>query len=213
MARALNRRELGLLLAGAVVLFVVLYLKYGGGDILPGADTNDVADKKKNKDLIPAPMVRMDLVDQEAEPFDPNGRDLFKYAQRPPSARELARMRAEAERARKEAEALAKRQAEEAAQRAEAERARQIEVAKLPPPPPPKPQPPTIAFKYIGYLGPKNARIAVFDDAGEMLLARKGETIREQFRVVDIKYDTVVMGFTNTQFQKDTRELPLTGKK
>jgi hypothetical protein len=156
------------------------------------------------------PRVRMDLLAREAEVYDGKGRDLFKYAPRPPSPAELRRLRAEAEAARRAEEEARKRAEEEARRRAEEEARRQVEIARNPPPPP-KPQPPSITFRYIGNFGPKEERIVAFDDGKGVFVARIGEVVREQFRVVDVKHNAVVMGYTRPEFQSQVKELPLSG--
>lgn len=106
-----------------------------------------------------------------------------------------------------------RRQAQEAAEKA-AEAAKKAQWIKAhtygPPPPPPPPQPPAIPFTFIGYFGPADNRLAVFQTQGSnvLLLARKGETVLNQFRVVDIGYESAEIGF---QGFKETRRIPLIG--
>ena len=106
-----------------------------------------------------------------------------------------------------------RRQAQEAAEKA-AEAAKKAQWIKAhtygPPPPPPPPQPPAIPFSFIGYFGPADDRLAVFQTQGSnvLLLARKGETVLNQFRVVDIGYESAEIGF---QGFKETRRIPLIG--
>ncbi len=106
-----------------------------------------------------------------------------------------------------------RRQAQEAADKA-AEAAKKAQWIKAhtygPPPPPPPPQPPAIPFTFIGYFGPADNRLAVFQTQGSnvLLLARKGETVLNQFRVVDIGYESAEIGFRGF---KETRRIPLTG--
>jgi hypothetical protein len=140
--------------------------------------------------------------------YDRNGRDLFQYSKRPPTAEEL-----EAERLRREAALRA--QEEAARKRRQADAARAEAAANRPPPPPPRPvekQPPRIPFQYIGYLGPKDDRIAVFQEGEDLLLAKRGEALQDLFTVVDIRYESVVMGFTDPEFESRTRELPMKSK-
>jgi hypothetical protein len=70
-----------------------------------------------------------------------------------------------------------------------------------PPPPPPKPVAPPLSFKYLGALGdtdvdagntstagaaaPKE-RAVFLDSGGQLLIARKGDTIAGQYRVIEI---------------------------
>lgn len=152
-----------------------------------------------------APRVELALLSTIGEHYNPQGRDLFKYSKKPPTAAELA----EAERRRLEAERLARLRAEAEAARAAELLAQQQQQQSRPTPPPVErgPRPPRILFKYIGYLGPKTDRIAVFSDGEEVLLARAGETVQDDFRVVEIGFESVVMGFTDPRFEDDTEEL------
>jgi len=204
--RKLTRRESMLL--GGVAIAAIAYLAYvseramsSRSAELAGADVGELlADT--------APVVPMGLLASAVEDYDRNGRDLFKYSKRPPTAEEL-----EAERLRRLA--ALKAQEEAARKRREADQARQEAAANRPPPPPPRPaekQPPRIPFQYIGYLGPKDDRIAVFQEGEDLLLAKRGEPLQDLFTVVDIRYESVVMGFTDPEFESRTRELPMKGK-
>jgi hypothetical protein len=208
MARTLSGREKRLLgaLAAATALFV-WWQWSGDAPVSPQGSGAAVADAGA---LDAPPRVRMDLLARQAEVYDGKGRDLFKYAPRPPSPAELRRLRAEAEAARRAEEEARKRAEEEARRRAEEEARRQEEYARNPPPPP-KPQPPAITFRYIGNFGPKEERIVAFDDGKGVFVARVGEIVREQFRVVDVKHNAVVMGYTRPEFQSQVKELPLSG--
>jgi len=204
--RKLTGRES--ILLGAVGLSVIVYLAYvseramsSRSAELAGAEVGELlADT--------APVVPMDLLASAVADYDRNGRDLFKYSKRPPTAEEL-----EAERLRREAALRAQQEAAE--KRRQAAAAQAEAAANRPPPPPPGPQekqPPRIPFQYIGYLGPKNDRIAVFQEGEELLLAKRGEPLQDLFTVVDIRYESVVMGFTDPEFESRTRELPMKGK-
>lgn len=134
------------------------------------------------------PVVRVDLLAQDPVAFDPSGRNLFAYYT-PPAPK------------------------------------KQRPKPKAPPPPPPappkkkkatpkrevikEPQPPTPEFSYVGYLGPKDDRIAVFTAGEEMLVARVGEVVEELFELREFRYETVIFGFTDPQFQGKTTELKL----
>ncbi len=142
----------------------------------------------------------MDLLAARAEAYDANGRDLFKYSQRPPSAEEVRRSREEAARRQKEMEEANQRAALAAARWQQEEKER-VKEAVLHPQPPPPPAPPPIDLRYLGYLGPKDDRIAVFEDGKNLLVARKGEVVKDQFRVVEVKWETVVLGFVRAEFK------------
>jgi hypothetical protein len=206
MARKLTRREMGLLGAAAIALAVWVVRPGGDGSLppLPGKEGST----KPGAGVGDAPLVQLALLKAEKEAYDPAGRDLFQYSQRPPSAAEIARMRAEAaeaERLRKEAEErarlLAQQQAEEARLRAEA-------LAKNPPPPP-KPRPPALSAKYLGCMGPRSNRIAFFERDKELIMAKEGEAFLKDFKVVKIGYETVTIGFTAPQFKDEIQEIPM----
>jgi hypothetical protein len=192
-SKKVSTREI--VLAVVLVAAGIWYIWYLTGSSMPGSGPGEGADALKAFDTGDAPRVRMDLLAGLAEPYDQEGRDLFKYSKRPPTAAEL-----EAERRRLEAERLA-REAALKKQR-EARTARQNKPRPAAPPRPSGPRPPRISFKYIGYLGPKDDRIAVFEQGEELILARVGETVQDQFRVREIEYETVVIGYTDSRFEK-----------
>jgi hypothetical protein len=69
------------------------------------------------------------------------------------------------------------------------------------------PKPPAINFTYLGYLGPKNGKIAVFEDGNQVMLARAGDVVKDQFRVVEFGFEAVVMGYVDERFKDQTSEL------
>ena len=69
------------------------------------------------------------------------------------------------------------------------------------------PRPPRISFLYLGYLGHKDDRIAVFENGEDIVLAHGGETVFEQFRVVEFQYEKIVMGYVDEEFADQTTEL------
>ena len=208
MARSLSKREKRLLLILTVVVVPVLWGMWGGSGRGPGPVASGAQHGRRARADV-APRVAMDLLERPVEPFDARARDLFKYSQRPPSAAEVRRMREEAARQAREAERLRKAEEERLRLLAEQQARDAVERAKLPPPPPPPPRPPSITFRYIGYIGPKNSKIACFRDGENTLLAGVGETVQQHFKVVAINYDSVTMGYTKQEFKGQTQELPL----
>ena len=148
------------------------------------------------------------------------GRNLFDYGvvkPPPPSPEELERRRKAAEeRARREAEARAEAQrlrqeAEERqreAQRLAALRARQDTAT---PAPPAKPVPPPLTLKFIGVVGEPDHEIAILLDGTDFLLATEGETVKEAFRVEEIGYESLQMGYTDPQFEGEHKLMQLGG--
>jgi hypothetical protein len=103
------------------------------------------------------------------------------------------------------------RAAQEASQKA-AEAAQKAEYARThwqgPPQPPPPPQPPAIPFQFIGYLGPPADRTGVFSQGGQLIMAKKNDSVMGQFKIVDIGYESAEIGFTGF---KETQRIPLSG--
>lgn len=207
--RKLHRREIVLLVAAAVALVVWAARPGTDASLPPLPGKAKARDEKPKEAPAKAPVVMLAMLKTESVVYDPGGRDLFQYAQRPPSAAEVRRMRLEAEEAerlRKEAE----RQARELAERqAAAERARQEQLINNPLPPP-RPRPPQVTVRYLGCMGPRGDRIAFFDHNKELIMAKEGETFLKDFRVVKIGYETVTVGWTAAQFKDDPpQEIPM----
>jgi len=189
MARKLSSRERGMLVALGLVALIFVWIL--SGEDLPGVPSSGDGDGAGNLRVDSPPVVQMALLTRAAEGYDPAGRDLFKYGQRPtpPPDPDVAKRKAAA------ADARAKAAATRAA------------ATPKPPPRPTGPRPPRIDFAYLGYLGPKDDKIAVFEGNEEVILARSGEVFNEQFRVVDIQYESVVIGFTDPRFEARTETL------
>jgi hypothetical protein len=200
----MSRREV--LLASALAVAAVGYLWIRSGKTSQEAAAAAAASRARGEVVAAtAPVVRMDLLDRPAASYDGGGRDLFQYSVRPPSAEEVRQRELEAKRQREQAELEARLRAEAAAREQEQARVRAVEIAKNPP----KPPPPPINLKYVGFVGPKDDKVAVFEDGDDLVVAKKGEVVKGQFRVVDIKFEAVVMGYTRPEFKDATRELTL----
>jgi hypothetical protein len=197
MARNPSRREVRLLV-GLGVVVVVWFLMRGGPTFQRG---EAAAEADQLAAMADAPTVRMDLLEPRDAEFDQAGRDLFKYGKKPLTAEELARLAAQ-RRAQEERVEQQRKAAEE--RRAQAQR----------PPPQPARRPagpslPRIDLTYLGYLGPKDDRIAVFEDGDQVVLARTGEVVKDDFRVVEIQYESVVMGYTRPDLENKTQTLKM----
>jgi hypothetical protein len=208
MARIPSRREV-LLLAG-LGLALAAWLWHSWTAEAPAAIATAAKRAEARKDLLFAvvPVVHIEQLDKAVVTYDPAGRDLFKYSTRPPSWAQVKQMRAAAAaaaKAQKEAEERARIAAE---QRAKEEAERQAYLAAHPVPPPP-PQPPAIAFKFLGFVGPPNNRIAAFEENDVTFVARTGEIVKTQFKIDEIKYESVIISYVNPTFKGQVRELPL----
>lgn len=192
MARKLSKRETALLVALAVIAVVFLWRITGNDGGAPGGAGGRAGEEGRGG--AEPPVVRMDQLTASFEAYDAAGRDLFKYGQPPKSPQQI-----EAETRRQEAIA------------------RQQSAPPPPPPPPPvtqpvrtgPPPPPSINLTYLGYFGPKEGKIAIFENGKDILIAQEGEVVLDQFKVVEIRYESVVMGYTKPEYQKQTRELAM----
>jgi hypothetical protein len=151
----------------------------------------------------------MELLDKAVVRYDPSGRDLFKYSTRPPSWGQVKQMRKDAAAAAKAQRELQERAriAEEQRLKDEADRQKELALHPLPPPPP---QPPAIAFLFLGFVGPPTGRIAAFEENNTTFLAKAGDVVKKEFRIDEIKYESVVISYVNPTFKGQYKELPLT---
>lgn len=85
-----------------------------------------------------------------------------------------------------------------------------VVVAPPPPPPPPPeeeytpppPVPPTLPYDLLGIFGPERRRIAALKEGDEIVNALQDQTLKDQFIVHDIGFDTVefrYVGFSEHQ--------------
>ena len=189
MARSLTRREI--MLAGALVAVAVGVSYYTGGDAPAGTGSGTPQGKAAAADIGTAPVVLAARLTHPIDDYDAHGRNLFQYYVPPPPP------------------------------------------APPPPTPPPtpeptpfvapppevmrpvvtepmRPRPPPIAFTYVGSLGPKDSRIAVLEVGSDMVLARAGDIVQQQFRLVGFGYESLVIGYTDARFSGQTAELKQT---
>ena len=147
--------------------------------------------------------------------YDPSGRNIFQFGAIPAptpvplTAQEQAAIRKAQEDAARE---LARQQEllrqQQAATAAQAQAQAEIQ-ANLPPPEPPKPQPPAINYKFIGYVGPSENKIAVLHDGTDLIFVRQGEKIGGQFKILEIGYESIKFGYTDPRFKGETTTLPM----
>jgi hypothetical protein len=212
-----NRRQALLLgLLGVSVLAVLwfkggLVVASGEVDTLPPIDLGGLDVKLKEISTVDPQMF------PEGRPEARPDRNLFQYGvPKPPPVdpAEVERQRIAAQQALQAEEARAralKAQQEEAARLAALSPPPQI-VQATPPPPepprePPKPTPPPIKFRFMGMMGPAKKTLAVFLDADNILLARKGEVIQGKFRVIEIGVEWADIGYVDPIFKDQKKRL------
>lgn len=115
------------------------------------------------------PIVPLELLGAVAAPYDRTGRNLFEYHERRPPFRPATPRKPMVEEP-------------------------QPAPPTVSPSRPAQPAPPRPAFAYIGYFGPKRDLIAVFVKGSEVLLARTGDVVDGQYRLLELRYDSVVLG-------------------
>jgi hypothetical protein len=147
--------------------------------------------------------------------YDPSGRNIFTWGVIPvPTPPPLTpEEKAALEKAQRDAQAAreaAEKAAREAAEKAAADAAaQQVAQANLPPPPPPKPIPPPITYKFIGYVGPSENKIAILHDGTDILFVRQGEKVGGQFKILEIGYESIKFGYLDPKFKGETTTLPM----
>ena len=229
LAVELKKRRRELVLAGAllVVVTVFFYTQSGGGSsggageeaVMVTGPPAAVAKAMGKIGSVKLPGVLLERLSDERVPYDPTQRNIFRYGNLPPpppSPEELAQIAAAkqaAEQARQaaiqaELDAQKNREAaEEAARNAPPiDPATGLPVGQVPPPPP-KPMPPAITLRYSGYLGSERDKMAVLYSGEDMLLARSGDVVEKQFKILDIGYDWVKIGYVDPQFADQYQKL------
>lgn len=183
MARRLKTREYVLVAALAGVLGLAWYTLGGRGEL-----AGDDAQSDAEGGLGAAPVVRLADLSGQTVDYDPQARNLFAYYT-PPAPRPKPVVRTPPKRIERPQPPP-----------------RQVPV-KRPEPAPVVARPPRVPYTYIGMLGPKDSKIAVFMEGEEMTLARAGEVLQGQFKLLEFGYEKVVIGYVDDRFKDETTEL------
>jgi hypothetical protein len=186
MARKPTPREYFFI--GVLAVIGIVYLLYRDEGRLFGGGQEE---QKKRGPMGIAPIVRLAQLAAEPEDYDPRGRNLFEYYTPPPPPRKAP----------PKPKPVVRKPPDVNQQRLAAQRMKAQAVQQ------PQLRPPNINFKYLGYLGPKTDKIAVFEHGEEMVLVREGEVVEKDFLLVEFKYESVVMGYVDTKFKGMTTEL------
>lgn len=193
MARQLTRREWTMIVVLVTVALVVLFLR-SEGHLGGGSGTGEAEARPPFEG---APVVRMDLLALNAGEFGDGRRDLFKYHVPGPSQAELDARRKAQEKARQELEERKKRTPPKPVQRRAST--------------PPAPRLPKVPYRYLGFFGPKDDKIATFVEGDEVVIGRVGDVLgpKDEFELMEIDYDSVVIGFTDPKFANKTTTLKM----
>ena len=229
LATELKKRRRELILGGALLVVAAVYFTRSGGESTGGAAQETlmvteppaaVGKAMAKISSVKIPSVLLERLSDEKVPYDPTQRNIFRFGNLPPSPEELARIAAakqaadQARQAAIQAELDAQKNAAAAAAAAEEAARNQPPIdptTGLPvgvvPPPPPKPMPPAITLRYSGYLGSEHDKMAVLYSGEDMLLARTGDVVEKQFKILDIGYDWVKIGYVDPQFADQYQKL------
>lgn len=69
------------------------------------------------------------------------------------------------------------------------------------------PGPPPPRFTYIGFLGPKDQKIAVFDRGADVMVARVGDLVSDNFELLEFRYEAVVLAYRDGKYKGKTATL------
>lgn len=220
-----EKRRQSILLGGLAVSIAAYFILgtggSGGGGVFDSAPTLPAIDAEGlTNDLMGVSTVDPKLI-PIAQGESEADRNLFQYGQRkppPPSAEELERRRLAEEARLKQQEEEAKRQKELQRQRElAAQKAREEQIAQqaeappreTKPAAPVKPPPPSITFKFRGIVGPAKQPVGVFMDGEEILLRKKGQVIKKEFKILDIGVEWADIGYTNPEHKDEKKRLLL----
>lgn len=161
------------------------------------------------------PEVRLDALSAPGSAYDPRGRNLFQYGHKapppppPPPPQEVVqeqlRRRQEEEEQRRRVEEVLRQRREEEAQRLVAQQAMQPQ----PPQAPAQPSGPAPDFKFVGYMGKAEDKIAVLLHEGDVVLVKEGERLGKDFVVREIRFESVELGYTDPRFSGQKQLLPM----
>jgi len=186
--RKLTAREVFLLVAVSALAILGWVYGRGGGIGASGAK----AEELKALQYGDPPIVQLAKLELEPVTYDSEDRNLFDYYTPPPPPRPKPTPPPP-----RKPTTQVQRPPQQTVQR----------------PPTPvvraEPKAPRPTFRYIGFLGPKDNKIAVLEHGDEILLAGIGETLQSQYKVVDFKYETLVIGYTAEKWADQTTELPM----
>ena len=190
MARKLDKREIWLL--SLLVAFLAWFLWNQSKSMVGGGKTgNDEGEAA----LVPvAPIVMLASLEDSLVDIVDRERDLFAFGVPP------------VEKKRDDARVKRVKDAQEAARKA------QQQAQNRPPPTPrqpPKARAPKPSFQYIGNIGPKDSKFAVFTEGQDVLVANVGDEIKNGFVLMDIGFESVVIGYTEERYRNETTELQL----
>jgi hypothetical protein len=192
MARKLKQRELFLIVILIAVMSGFLYKNFNTGE---ATDIARSGEDGKEDNLI-APVVMLAELDISSVPIGDRNRDLFSYGIRPTRQKEIDARQANIRRAQDEAK---RRKEAQPQPKPPVRTPPPVRVASAPKPP----------FTFIGIVGPKDSKIAVFEEGQTVMIANIGEVIKEPFLLKKVGFESVVIGYTDDRYKDKTTELKM----
>jgi len=207
--RTLSTREivLAIFLVGVIAFFA---WRWHGGEAAEASRGGTHAAQAAFAAGADLPLLALDRASDLPSVDDAKLRNLFNYSKSPD---EYEAERLEAERIKKLA-AEAERRRREEQERAAKEADERAKWAREHPAPPPAPTPPEMSFKFLGYLGKPADKLAVLSDTGgggDIHSVRAGEGIDGKFKVLQIDYETMTLGYTDPKFSQEQKILRMGG--
>jgi len=209
--KALSVREAVLaLLSVGVIVVLGWYNFFRTSDPAAGGKTSATGGAAEASPAADIPLLALERKTELPELDDSKLRNLFNYSKSP---EEYEAERRDAERIKKLEEEAAKRQKEEQ-ERLAREAEERAKWASEHPAPPAPPEPPVMSLRFLGYLGKPEDKLAVIADigsAGDLHIVSKGEVIDGKFKVLEIDFESVTLGFTDARFSDQQRTLRMGG--
>jgi len=144
------------------------------------------ADAAEARSFGEPPVVDMAMLALDAAEFDPRGRNLFDYYTPPKPVRKPKPKPPRKPVVRN-----------------------QRDYKPPPPPAPTRATAPMPAFRYLGHVGPKENLIGAFKGDGDMQVVRIGGVVERDFKLLEFKYDAVVLGYVDEKWEGQTAELKM----
>ena len=206
--RKLNQRELTLVvMAGIIGVVAMIYLFRGEGGIgFTGPQSRFTAEEARARvgSQLRVPEIDLALLDQESDAFI-NDRNLFTYgSSRRQNRGNSGTLPGQTPRGGGAGSpfggAVTPPEETETATKAPVEEE-----------PEPLPDPPEVTFKFVGFIGPPTDKTVFLEDeeAEEEYIGGVGESIAGQFRILEIGYEFVEIGYTDPLFEGQSTRIIL----
>jgi hypothetical protein len=58
-------------------------------------------------------------------------------------------------------------------------------------------------------MGPKDNKIAVLEQGESVVLAELGDVVDKKYKILEFKYEMLLLGYTDARWADETHELPM----